>query len=436
MAIKGTAVRDVYESFVNRGEGGRRQFYEFFMHGLGIRDENGRPYRNVQKGRQVLESEKRKFRPEDVSLLDLAMGLTGLWGEGLRNAMESYARHGGRNPTADVLEASGGTAVTPTQFANISVYNAAVAGLLEAKVLEVYDRPEYIGDRLARTIPTRKRTEKFIGLVESGDTDVVRKPTERHARVNLAERYQETPETQNRGLAIEVSREAALFDETNLVLQYAEGVADRLRLRKEKALIDQALGITNNYSYGGTTYNTYVASDGLWVNVKASNPLADWRDVDEALQLFVDMTDPENGEPIVITARQILAMPQKAMTIEYLLNATETRHSTNSAVDLQVGPNPLKGRVEVLPTSPWVYRRATDTDGLALTADNAANLWFLGDFQKAFAYMENFPLTIVRAAPSDYEMADRGLVAAIFIDEMGIPAVLQPRAVVKNKNEA
>lgn len=434
MAINGTAVRDVYESFVNRGEGGRRQFYEFFMHGLGIRDSSGRPYRNVQKGRNVLESEKRKFRPEDVSLLDLAMSLTGLWGEGLRNALESFARSG-RSPTADVLEASGGTAVTPTQFANISVYNAAVAGLLEAKVLEVYDRSEYIGDSLARTIPTRKRTEKFIGLVESGDTDVVRKPTERHVRTTISERYQETPETQNRGLAIEVSREAVMFDETALVLQYAEKVTDRLRLRKEKALIDQALGITNSYSYGGTTYNTYLTSGG-WVNVKASNPLADWRDVDEALQLFVAMTDPENGEPIIITARQILAMPQKAMTVEYLLNATETRHSTNSAVDLQVGPNPMKGRVEVLPTSPWVYRRATDADGLNLSAENAAGLWFLGDFLKAFAYMENFPLTIVRAAPSDYEMADRGLVAAIFIDEMGIAAVMQPRAVVKNKNEA
>jgi hypothetical protein len=50
--------------------------------------------------------------------------------------------------------------------------------------------------------------------------------------------------------------------------------------------------------------------------------------------------------------------------------------------------------------------------------------------------MENLPMTIVRAAPSDYVMADHGLVAAIFIDEMGVPVVLNPRYVIKNKNEA
>lgn len=433
MAINGCAVRDVYESFTGKGSGGHREFVEWFEQGLGLRDERGRRVYDVQKGRDVLESKGRKFRPEDLSLQDLAMGITGLYGAGLKNALESCARGRGAG-YVDVLE-SGGTAVTPTQFANISVYNAAVAGLLEAKVLEVYDRPEYIGDRLAKTIPTRKRTEKMIGLVESDAVDVERKPTKPHARVTIGERYQETPETKNRGLAIEVAVESVMFDETGLVLQYAEKVTERVRLRKEKALIDMVLGVTNNYNYGGTAYNTYLTT-GAWVNVKASNPLVDWRDVDEAMQLFADMTDPENNEPIVITARQLLVMPQKVMAVGNVLNATEyrTQIGNGDGQVTRIGGNPIAGGFELLPTSPWLYRRAVD--GLGLSADNAAGLWFLGDFQKAFAYMENFPLTITRAAPSDYEMADRRLAAAIFIDEMGIPAVIEPRYVVKCKNEA
>ena len=99
-------------------------------------------------------------------------------------------------------------------------------------------------------------------------------------------------------------------------------------------------------------------------------------------------------------------------------------------------PVEIQGLTEVLPTSPWLYSRAMAADGLALSAANAAGLWYLGDFQKAFAYHENLPLTIVRATPSDYEMADRGLVAAVFIDEMGKVCTLEPRCVIKNKNEA
>lgn len=435
MAINGCAVRDVYESFVGKGSGGRRQFVDWFRHGLGIADENGNPYRDVVKGRNVLESSKRRFTPHDVSLLDLAMGLTGLWGDGLRSALESSGRR--PTPEVDVLEA--GLGVTPTQFANISVYNSSVAGLLEAKALEVYDRPEWIGDNFVTNVPTRKRTEKFIGLVESGDEDVTRKPLKPHARASIDERYQTTPETVNRGIAIEVAVESIMFDETGLVMQYCEGVTERVRKRKELAILDLVLGITNNYTYMGTSYNTYVASGGSWVNIVASNPLVDWRDVDEAMQLFADMTDPHNSEPIVITAKQVLVMPQSATSAAMTLTATQYERQAGADGDGQLRMttgNPILGQFQLMPTSPWLYNRARAATGLNLSEANAKGLWFLGDFKKAFAYMENFPLTITRANPSDYEMADRRIAAAIFLDEMGIPAVMEPRYVVKCKNEA
>jgi hypothetical protein len=49
-------------------------------------------------------------------------------------------------------------------------------------------------------------------------------------------------------------------------------------------------------------------------------------------------------------------------------------------------------------------------------------------------YIENLPLTITRAAPTSYEMADRGLVFSMFVDEMGIPAVRDPRFVIQNRS--
>jgi hypothetical protein len=416
------------------GEHGPREFIKRFYRDLGLCDENGRRHYDIAKDRNVLESTKAKFKPDDVSILDLAMGITGLWGSSLQRVLRQYS-HGGRS--ADVLEAG---PVVPSQFANISVWNAAVAGLVEVRILETYDSPDYISDRLARTIPTRKRTEKFIGIANVADAAVERTPGNPHARTTLVERYAETPETRNWGMAIEIAAETVMFDETGQVLQRAQAVTERLRLRKEKAIIDMVLGVTAGYKYNGTAYATYQATTP-WINNLGANPLTDWHDVDEALLLFGNMTDQERSEPVNIIPRQILVMPARFLNARNVLNATQVWHTTNTAADQTIGNNPLNGLAfEMLPTNPgqgaWVYRRAMDADGLALSATNAKDLWFIGNFQRAFAYMENLPLTIASASPGDYEMADRRLVTAIFLDEMGVPAPLEPRHVVKCRNEA
>ena len=79
-------------------------------------------------------------------------------------------------------------------------------------------------------------------------------------------------------------------------------------------------------------------------------------------------------------------------------------------------------------------RRATASDGLAVSASNAQKYWWIGDFKRAFVYTQNLPLTIQRATASEYEMADRGLVFSMFADEMGNCGVRDPRFVVCNTN--
>jgi len=45
-----------------------------------------------------------------------------------------------------------------------------------------------------------------------------------------------------------------------------------------------------------------------------------------------------------------------------------------------------------------------------------------------------FPLTVTQAAPNQYEMLDRGIVATYFANERGIPSVWSPWHTVKNNN--
>jgi hypothetical protein len=400
-------------------------FVRRFCESLGLENKNGVRHIDADGNRIVKDP---LLRPNQVSLSMLAESLFGS-----RAAFERSLRQD--SPGQVDLYEAGGTAVVPSQFANISAFTSVATGLLDAKILETWNRPEFIADRLCENIPSNKRSEKFIGISDIGDESEERKPGNPHPRAQLSERYVETPDTVNRGIAIDVTREAVMFDLTNQVLSQAEKAAESLRLRKEYRVIDAVLGVTNTYKYNGTTYNTYVASGGEWVNIVASNPLVDWTDVDAALLLFGDMISQESEEPIAITGFQVLVMPAKVMTAHHLFNATELEIRTDTAAYVSHGANPLRAYpFELLPSSVYAYKRAID--GLSLSVANAKGLWYIGDFKKAFAYIENLPLTTVRANPTDYTMADHGLVFSLFADEMGVPAVKEPRYVVKCKNEA
>ena len=78
-----------------------------------------------------------------------------------------------------------------------------------------------------------------------------------YPHLGFGEDYIETPSTTKRGFIVPVTKEAIFFDRTHLVLSRAAEVGEMLGLNKEKRLIDLVIGVTNNYKWKGTTYNTY-----------------------------------------------------------------------------------------------------------------------------------------------------------------------------------
>ena len=111
--------------------------------------------------------------------------------------------------------------------------------------------------------------------------------------------------------------------------------------------------------------------------------------------------------------------------------------STQSGTsELQVsvsGGNPYSGQFTIL-SSPLIEQRCLAADGLNLNQANSDGLWFMMEAGKSFKYMQNFPLTVTQAAPNQYEMLDRGIVATYFANERGIPSVWSPWHTVKNNN--
>ena len=416
---------------------------------LGLRNSKGVKYRDSE-GRPVLESQS--IRPDGISLKGLAMAIFGE--QNMERRLCSPA------PRFDALEGDvleAGNDIVPSQFADITAYNETVAGLLEVKILEAYNRPDFLASKLTTNIPSNKVQEKFIGISTPADVAKERLPGQQHPRAQLTERWVTTPITKNRANAVDVTREAIMFDLTRQLMEHAELVSQTLALRKEYLTWDMILGINNDYTYDGTNYYTYVASGGYWANL-LNNDLVDWTSLDQDYIQFSQMTDQETGQPISVDAHDLIVMPARLHLMQKILSDTQVRqgslaNTTDVGTALGYGKNPVAGQWNEPMCSQYAYKRLIDTatattnDGLmdlistqngsSWTAANrityANTVWLAGNFKKAFVYVENLPLTITRAAPTSYEMADRGLVFSMFIDEMGIPAVKEPRYVIRNQ---
>ncbi len=176
------------------------------------------------------------MRPEEFSIRSLAEGLVPDGREWL-DSMDP--RRGGF-----VQEA--GEAVDVTAFSNIT------GQIIYSKIMEAYQREEFVVSRLVETIPTRFDGEKIAGI--TGITDDIQeiRPGMPYPALGFGEDYIETPSTTKRGFIVPVTKEAIFFDRTHQVLSRATEVGEILGLNKEKRLLDLVIGVTNNYNWKGT----------------------------------------------------------------------------------------------------------------------------------------------------------------------------------------
>lgn len=366
------------------------------------------PQKTVEHLSEALR--EKKLRPEDFSLRDLAESLVPDGGEWVRLLDPRSA--GG----VSLLES--GQGVDVTAFLNIA------GQVVYSKIMEAYQQEAFVVSKLVDTIPTRLDGEKIPGVTAPADAADSIQPGMPYPSVGFGEDYIETPSTTKHGLIVPVTREAIFFDRTNLVLSRAAEVGEILGLNKEKRLIDVVIGAVNNYKRLGTSYNTYLTS-GSWINVKDTNELVDWRNVDAAESLFADMLDPATGEPVLVNPTTVLVMPAYRHAAHRVFGAAEIDYSTDTTSTRVANPLTKYDVVD----SRLVYRRII-ASGAA--ADDAKKWWFLGDFKKAFAYMENWPITVTQSAPNSEAEFNNDIVVRFKASERGAAAVLNPRCVVKN----
>jgi hypothetical protein len=355
---------------------------------------------------------ERHLRPEDFSLRDLAEGLVPDGHEWVRTL---DPRNGGG---VNLLESSDG--VDATAFLNIT------GQLIYSKILEAYTQEAFVVSKLVDTIPTRLDGEKIPGITRVADNIDEVHAGMPYPNLGFGEDYIETPSTTKRGFIVPVTREAIFFDRTHLVLSRAADVGEVLGLNKEKRLVDLVVGATINYKWLGTSHGTY-QTGSPWNNVKTANELVDWTDIDAAEQLFADILDPHTSEPILVEPNTVLVTPAYQHAARRVLSGSEIVYTASGAATATTAPNPLSNyRLRV---SRLMYRRIVATG--EAEAD-AKKWWFIGDFKKAFAYMENWPITVTQSPAGGEADFTSDIVVRFKASERGAAAVMNPRYIVKN----
>jgi hypothetical protein len=372
----------------------------------------------------------KKMAPSDFSIKDLAEALI----------FDHNGEPVGREWVHDLnpLRADGVSLAEAANAVDISAFSNITQQIVSAQVMEGYEQAAFVISGLVRTIPTRLDGEKIPGMGKLGASDIEKiQPGMPYPTAGVGEDWQQTPSTTKSGVIVPVTKEAVFFDQTNQVLDRARGVGEALGLDKEKRLCDLVIGQTRNYNWRGVAYGTY-STDGTStahvtgdtvlagvINKLASNELVDWTDVDAAEQLFAAILDPSTGEPVIISAKQVVVMPAYTHAARRVFNATEIRYTATSAATQTIMSNPLSGYTWY--ESVHAYRRLI---AASVSASDAKKYWFVGDFAKAFAYMENWPITVVQADSNSEANFNRDIVAQFKASERGVAAVMNPRYVV------
>src|ERR1022692_807166 len=106
------------------------------------------------------------MRASDVSIRDLAEAIVGT------DKVENYFHPSNAFDFGDRSMVLQEAAVDPTAFLNISTFNLAISGLVNAEIMEHWKLAQRIGDKLITVKPTKMNGQKLIGTQIIGKSGV------------------------------------------------------------------------------------------------------------------------------------------------------------------------------------------------------------------------------------------------------------------------
>ena len=255
----------------------------------------GQPVRGARFYADLKEGlESKAIRPEECSIRELMEEFI-CDEHGVpcgREIVDSWnPKHGGGSEGISLTRLMEGGAVQYADFSNITgqiIYNA---------VLEAYKTEDFVFTNLIPTVETQFNGERIAGIGNIGDQAEVVGEGQVYPMAGINEDWIDTPTTTKRGMILPLTKEAAFFDRTGLLLDRAKQVGEYLGINKEKRAVDCLIDEnTTAHRYNRKNRGqvaTYGANSGThdFNNLVTTNGLVNWVQVDNADQLLYTITD-------------------------------------------------------------------------------------------------------------------------------------------------
>lgn len=328
-----------------------------------------------------------------------------------------------RSRQGGVLREAGGDAMTSANFQNL------MAQFVYGDTLRTFDNPIYIGDELVTPVPADTDLPTMLpGVTMIGDQAQPVGEGEEYPVVGFGDQYIQLPRIDKSGFILAVTEELLKNDRTDMVLEMLGRSEEAMAISVEKERLSVVLGITNTYRRnGGPAQNTYgdTHTEGTFDNLLASTALVDFTDIEASDLGFSAVTDPDTGEPIVLSGPRRELVPEALWVRAWRIKNAELMQTGNLAGGepmMQTG-NPLKamrsGFGQPL-TSPYV----------ASLVGNSTT-WFRGDFKGAFGERVYWPTQVLVEDRNSGVGFSRDIVSRTKVRRKTVTFVREPRKVQK-----
>lgn len=314
-------------------------------------------------------------------------------------------------------------------------FQQIVDPFVQSTALAAYENAEFVFSKLIPKRSTVKRWEILRGLGKIGDEAMVVGEGKQYPEATVSPDWIQTPEVKKRGFMTSVTKEMMKFDETGVLSDRLHGQTESMGISNEKrataCVTDAGESTSNGYyrhTWQGTKYATYQTSTP-WDNVAASNALVDFSDLDAARQTFIALTDPQTGEPLNFSVKDVVVPPALAMQAVFAL--------TNGNVSQAVGGYATSGNLTRQDTTNPIYtvlgpmRLLGANSQYLRNASGSDTTWYIGDIAGAFEYLEVEPMTVKTQGEDSESSFNADIVMRIKVSEWGTYFTKQPRRVVK-----
>lgn len=345
-----------------------------------------------------------------------------------------YGRSDAREIWMDVQEGEDLSAIFMEDEVSTKTFSNITGQIAYTAIREQFELAENIGPNLVTFSTTNYLDgEKIPGISLPADDFEIVGEAKPYPFVGISEEWIETPPPTKRGAIIPVTREAIRFNLLGgVLLRRVRALGTMMALNREKRILRTVLGLDASYKRNGTSIATYANNSGAhdWDNEIASNALQNWTDVENVWLHFINVNDPNIGEPIRVGGVDLIVPPALAMTADNIKNATEIRLGDGAGTTYQtISNNPLRGsgvlgysRVNNVFTSPYVA-----------TLQGDSTTWYAGAFMKAFGYKSVWDVETTEL-PMDSAMARRDIAFALKTGEFGVAYVEEPRYVSRSRS--